>query len=337
MHLKVERKRAESFRKRLLEEGVLDSERRIMREDDFIYIPITQEIDLQGTEIVHLGGRGRMRRPMSLVEALKGELTEEELSLVPRSFDLIGDIAVLEIPRELAGKKKAIGAALVRTFRNVKVVAVKKTGVETEYRVRDFEVVAGENRTETVHKEYGCLYRLDVSSAYFSPRLGTERMRVARQVSAGERVLVLFAGVGPYPVLIAKKAKPGEVYAVELNPKAFEYMKENISLNKVCVTPVPGDAAAETRKLGLFDRIIMPLPKDAGDFLDAALPALNEGGVIHFYTFTGSTKEASEKVTALCRGLGYEIEIIDSVECGSYSAALSRMCVDFRVSSRASR
>jgi len=331
MHLKVGSKKAEETRKKLIEAGVLDKTRKISRQGEYVLIPLKKEIELPGTKIVLLRGSSVKQKPASLKEALAGKLTDAELSLVPKAFDVIGDIAVLEIPQELAAKNKLIAEALLSTFKSIKVVAGKKTGVDTEYRTRDVEVLAGENRTETVHKEAGCAYKLDVTKAYFSPRLGTERMRIANQVKEGERVLVMFAGVGPYPILTAKAAKPKEVYAIELNPYAVGYMKENIKLNKVRVTAILGDAKTETPKLGKFDRIIMPLPKDAGNFLDVALPALNKGGVIHYYTFTGTTLEAAEEAVKICRGLGCEIEVLASVECGTYSARLSRMCVDFRV------
>lgn len=330
MHLKVESSKAEEIRKKLIEAGVIDKTRKIVRQGTSILIPIKKEADIPGTKIVHQGGVCVKQKPASLKEALRDKLTSEDLALVPRSFDVIGDIAILEIPDVLLAKKKIVAEALLQAFRNVLVVANKKGGVGTEYRTRDVEVLAGEKRTETVHREGGCLYRLDVTRAYFSPRLGSERMRVAKQVREGERVLVLFAGIGPYAILIAKTAKPSEVCAVELNPHAVRYMKENVRLNKVAVKVVSGDAKTETAKLGKFDRIIMPLPKDAGNFLDVALPALDGGGVINYYTFTRTTDEAAEEVRNICRGLGYEAQIIDAVECGTYSPCLSRMCVDFR-------
>lgn len=264
-------------------------------------------------------------------EALEGRLDEDELELVPRAFDIIGDIAVLDLPDELSGKRKLIGEALLETFKSIKVVVNKKSNVETEYRIKDVDVIAGEDRTATVHREYGCSYRLDISRAYFSPRLGTERMRVAEQVNEGERVLVMFAGIGPYAILIAKKRKPSEVVAVELNPDAVRYMRENVKLNKVDVTIVEGDAREEVPRLGEFDRIIMPLPKDAQDFLDVAVPAAKDGGMIHFYSFAHTPEELEEKVKEVCSSLGCKIEVENSVQCGSYSPCLSRTCADFRV------
>jgi tRNA (guanine37-N1)-methyltransferase len=331
MHLKVVSSKGEEARKKVLAEGAYDSGREIQRQGSFLFIPINKKVTFPGAKIVELAGVAVKKEPRSLKEALAGKLSSEELEKLPKAYDLIGDIAIIEIPDELSSKKKEIGAALLKTFKNIKVVANKKTSVGTEYRTRDVEVIAGENRTETVHREAGCVYKLDVTTAYFSPRLGTERMRVASQVKADERVLVMFAGIGPYAILIAKSARPSEVYAVELNPCAVDYMKENIRLNKVAVKAILGDAGVEVGKHGLFDRIIMPLPKDAGNFLDKALPALNKGGVVNYYTFKGTTEEAAREVKDICSRLGYTIEIIESVECGTYSPQLSRMCVDFKV------
>ena len=277
----------------------------------------------------------KKRRPRSLADALRDKLNPDELAMVPRSFDIIGDIAILEIPWELKYKQELIGNVLISTFKNIRVVASKTSEVKTEYRVRGIEVISGENRTETIHKEYGCRYLLDIKSSYFSPRLGTERMRVAGQVKSGERVLVMFSGIGVYPILIAKTAKPGDgkIHAIELNPDAFRYMEKNILLNKVNsdVIPVKGDVRDKTKSLGKFDRIVMPLPKDAGSFLDIALPALQKKGIIHFYDFSGNPGESIERVKGACSELGVGVEILDAVLCGSYSPGLSRICVDFRV------
>lgn len=331
MHLRVRKELGEGVRRKLIELDVFDYNRRILSEGDFLLIPVTAEVDIEGTELVDVVGKKVKRRIKSLREALKGGLSSAETDLLPRAFDVIGDVAVLDLPDELLDRKAVIGEALLETFNNICVVAVKKTQVETEYRTRRLEVVAGEDRLDTTHKEFGCKYRLNVESAYFSPRLGSERMRVASQVKEDERVLVMFAGVGPYPILIAKKSKPVRVYAIELNPSAFGYMEENIALNRVDVTAILGDARSETPKLGGFDRIVMPLPKEAGSFLYTALPALNSRGVIHFYDFSSGEQESVEKVKSICEKLGYRIRVLDAVRCGSYSPGVFRICVDFQV------
>jgi len=331
MHLRVKRERAEEVRQELIKRGILARRRKILSDGNFVLIPAKEKIEIPGAEVVEIPGEPKAYRPASLKEALAGILSEDELELVPTSFDIIGDIAVLEIPDGLSGKKKQIAEAMLKTFRNVKTVTAKKTQVGTKYRTRDLEILAGEPGKETEHREHGCLYRLNVETSYFSPRLSSERLRIAEQCKPGERILVMFAGVGPYAVLIAKKSHPKEVCAIELNPEAFKYLEENSRINKVNVNSIEGDVREETPRLGEFDRIVMPLPKDAGDFLDVALPALKKNEIIHFYGFAHDEEESIRKVKEICTDLGYKIEILNAVKCGSYSPCLYRICVDFRV------
>lgn len=265
----------------------------------------------------------------ALKNFLNGKLEEDEIKLLPRAFDVIGDIAIIEIPEELEDKKQIIGKAMLN-FKQIKVAMNKKGDVGGTFRTRNLEIIAGEERTETIYKEYDCRYILDVQRMYFSPRLGTERNRVEEQVKENERVLVMFAGVGPYAVMIAKKKK-AEVYAIELNHDACEYMMKNIKINKVNVHSVEGDVAEETPKLGKFDRIIMPLPKDCGEFLNVALDALNKNGVIHYYGFSDSTEKFSDELKEKCRNLGYEIKVLCAVRCGTYAPRVDRICVDFSI------
>ncbi len=329
MYLKVNNKHAEEVRRRLLDKNVFDLRMQVIRQGQYILFPVSRKILLPKTTFVDLKPQKKKEKPKSLHEALKDMLTSEELSDVPSAFDVIGDIAVLDLPPTRSPKKKLVAETLLSVFKNIKVVVNKTSRVDTDYRTRSVELLAGENRTLTVHKEYGCKLKVDVAETYFSPRLGTERMRVASKVRENEEVLVLFAGVGPYAILIAKKTKPARIVAVELNPKAVELMRDNVRSNKVNVEVVAGDARTETPKLGKFDRIIMPLPKDAGEFLDVALRALKKNGVVHFYSFAHNPREAAAEVSKRVGQLGYGIKVLDAVECGSYSPCLSRACVDF--------
>jgi tRNA (guanine37-N1)-methyltransferase len=264
---------------------------------------------------------------MKLKNMLEGILTKDELKLAPSAFDIVGDIALILIPDELRHKEKEIGEKLLE-FKQIKTVLKKSSAVEDEFRVRKYELLAGEDKTETIYIEYGSRYKVDVAKAYFSPRLGNERERIVKLVLPGEKVLVMFAGIGPYAIQIAKRAKPEIVYAVEINPDAVRYMEENIRLNKAgpLVKPFCGDARKVVPELGeKFGRIIMPLPKDAETFLDTAKAVAKEGAIIHLYIFADSKEEAIGKIRE-------EVEVIDCVECGSYSAGTSRYCVDFMFS-----
>lgn len=226
-------------------------------------------------------------RPRNIREALEGKITPEELKFV-RAFDIVGDIAILKLPEQLLPKKQLIGQALLDIHRSLKTVLLQTGPVSGEFRTRELEVIAGEAKTETIHKESGCIFKTDLSQVYFSPRLAHERLRIACLVKPGEVVANLFAGVGCYSIVIAKHSQAALIYSIDINPAAFHYAKENIRLNKVGdkVIPLLGDAReiVKQRLRGVTDRVLMPLPEKARDFLDVAFLALKpEGGIIHFY------------------------------------------------------
>jgi len=232
----------------------------------------------------------RKKRHFTHLSLLADKLPPDLLAVVPRAIDFIGTIAIVEIPSELTDYKKLIGEALLEAHKQTITVLAKSGAVRGVYRIRDFEVIAGSNKTATVHREYGCVYHVDVAKAYFSPRLSSEHNRVASQVKAGETVVDLFAGVGPFAIPIAKKQKDVRVYAVDVNPYAIALLKRNIAVNRAekQVVPVLGDArqVIKNQLLEKADRVIMNLPETAYEFLDVACEALKgEGGIIHYYGF----------------------------------------------------
>lgn len=228
--------------------------------------------------------------PETLLQALENKLPPELLAVVPQALDIIGDIVILEVPTELKPYQALIGQAILQTHKNIKTVLAKASAISGIYRTREYEILAGENKTQTIHKEFGCQYHVDVAKAYFSPRLSHEHERVASLVQPGGIVVDLFAGVGPFSVLIAKKHPNVKVYAVDLNPEAVELLKVNVRVNRVesRVFPIQADAReiAEGKLNGVADRVIMNLPETAIEFVDAACQIIKpQGGVIHFYGF----------------------------------------------------
>ena len=169
---------------------------------------------------------------MKLKQILKNHLTVEELKIMPSSFDVVGDILIfIEFPKELKKKEKDIARTIINYFKNINVVTKKSEHYSGKYRTPKIEIMGGENRKETIHKENNCRFKLDVEKCYFSARLGNERKRIYEKIKS-ESVLVMFSGIGIYPIEISKNTKAKEIYGIEINPIAHKYALENLELNK---------------------------------------------------------------------------------------------------------
>jgi len=272
---------------------------------------------------------------------LRGVLPEEKLKLVPRSFDIIGSkqkaVAIIELPEGLRGFEHQIAAAIMEVHGNVSSVLAKESGRMGDFRIRELRLVAGDPDTEVIHRESGCLFRLDPRKVYFSPRESSERERVAAKARDGESILVMFSGVGPFPICLARRHGGVRVTAVELNPHAHNYCVENIHLNKVGdrVQPLLGDVREVCPGLGtVFDRIVMPLPRGAHMFLDVAIPLLRDGGVIHLYHWAPEPdlfSGAEEIIVKAAEGYGRRAEIIGRGRVSQYSPRVWKVRVDAKV------
>ncbi len=241
----------------------------------------------------------------NLKTLLKDKLNTEELRVLIKSYDIIGDIAIIRVHKSLKPKALLVAEAIIQTHKRVKTVLLQTSPVSGEYRLRKLQWIAGEKKTETVHREFGCSFKVDLKQVYFSPRLSYERIRIAEMAQPREVVVNLFAGVGCFSIVIARFSKVDKVYSIDINPVAVKYMQENILLNKVVgqVVPMLGDAkeVVEKQLRGVADRVLMPLPEKAYEYLDQALIALKpSGGYVHYYAFEHATKDESpvEKVKA---------------------------------------
>src|SRR5919108_2895356 len=125
---------------------------------------------------------------------LRDILDPEERKIVFSSYDVIGDIIIMKIPDSLLYKKRAIGERLLENIKSAKSVFLQTSSVQGDFRLRNLELIAGADRTVTEYREHGCLFKVDVSEVYFSPRLSTERRRIAKMVQDGEIVTNMFAG-----------------------------------------------------------------------------------------------------------------------------------------------
>ncbi len=326
--VKVELKNAETVKKELIRLKLIDSNYRPIRKNEYMYYPIKKNNTFLDYKIVNK--KLEKKQEKSIKELLIKELTKKEKKLLNRAFDTIGDIAIIEIEEELLSKKEIIANSILKLHKNIKTVVRKIGGHEGEYRIQQYEYLAGEKKTETVHKENGIIIKLDIAKTYFTPRWASERLRIAKQVKENEKVLVMFSGVGIFGLIIAKHSKAKEIICIEINSDACKYSDENIKLNKIKnMKNYCGDVRAvipEIRLLG-FDRVIMPLPKTAVEYLDLATKVTKTDGIIHLYLFS-TEEDIKNKINEIEKN--YKVELINIIKTGQQSPKVWRYCMDFR-------
>ncbi|MBI5051387.1 class I SAM-dependent methyltransferase family protein [Candidatus Micrarchaeota archaeon] len=333
--IKVKISEGEKIRLRLTNEGLINPNYKIVKKGESIFFPVKKPV--KGFKLVQLKGEKFHSKPKNLKDALKNLLTKKQLEELTTSFDIIGDIAIIEIPGELATKEKQIAQALLSVHKNLKVVAKKLGAMEGEFRVRPLKVIGGENRTVTTYKESGCSIRLDLAKVYFSVRLSFERSRLAKLIKPKEKVLVAFAGVGPFALVIGKSNQSAEITAIELNPAAVGYMEENVYMNKLKnISPLLGDVNVflQSKFPNYFDRVIMPLPHSAELFLGSAFKAIKNNGIIHFYTIVpsqGAFEEGRKKVLTEAGKSKVKIEFLNERIVRPYSPKEVQVVLDFKV------
>jgi tRNA (guanine37-N1)-methyltransferase len=234
-----------------------------------------------------------------LKKILSETLTRDEISQVCSAFDIIGSIVIIKIPDPLKLKKQIIGETILHCIKPAKSVFAQTSAVRGDYRIRSLEFVAGEYNTITEYREHGCKFRVDIENTYFSPRLSTERLRIAKLTSESEIIANMFAGVGTFSIIIDKMNSTCKIYNMDCNPFANEMSIINAKLNGVQnrVLSICGNAKdiIHDQIRGQCNRVLMPLPERSSEFVHSAILALKGGrGVIHFYVHV----KANSKNTA---------------------------------------
>ncbi len=319
-------------RRRLINQDYLP-----VKEFGFIYFPLLKKVKVPLAKVVNTKFNFIPKKRGPTVEELVQEkLDKKEKFFFPRSQEIVGDILILEIPPELRKKERIIAEAYLQANPHVKTIVRKDEIHSGDYRLRKVQVLAGENKKETVHQENGVKIKLHLESTYFSARSGSERLRIAKQVKPGEKVLVMFSGAAPYPLVIAKHSQASMVYGIEINPLAHQFALDSVALNNLQnkIRIFEGDVRKILPRIkDTFDRIVMPLPKTGEEFLDAALPKVKKGGVVHLYAFLAEEEISAykKKVKGVCEKLGRPVRILRAVKCGQFSPRVFRVCLDLKL------
>lgn len=226
--------------------------------------------------------------PTFLKLLLGNILDQSEISKLTSSFDIIGEIVILKIPEPLYDKKCRIGRAILDNLKPVRSIYMQTSPVAGDHRIRDLELIAGEDNPLTVYKEHGCRFMVDVEHTYFSPRLSTERLRIARLADDNEIVTNMFAGVGTFSIILCKFRNIKKVYNVDINQIADKLSIYNSRLNKMGdrIECFCGDAKEIIGTLirGKSNRVLMPLPERGLFFVKSAVESLEDReGTIHYF------------------------------------------------------
>lgn len=322
--VRVERHEGEETRRALAAAGLLDPDAAIDSDGDFVYIPVTDPGAVMDDYDV-------VQREVDPREAQT--LPEDLLDFSP-TYERLGGLVLLQ--EDDPDRAAAAAEALMASDLPIEGVLNRASAVSGERRVAEWEVLAGV-ATETVHREYGAEFRVDPTKAYFSPRLATERQRVIGQIEPGERVFDMFAGVGPFAVRAALAG--AEVVAVDVNPDAIAYCRENVERNGVAerVTVIEGDVrdiAAEY--VDWAARIIMNLPHRADRFLDAAATVAGDPCRLHYYDIQPEVEPYAAGEVAIRRAFEatHDLDVADRRVVRSYAPGVLNVCLDVDVTAR---
>jgi tRNA G37 N-methylase Trm5 len=223
-----------------------------------------------------------------------------------KGYDIIGNIAILKFEEKTSLKdKKEEASKFLLSHKNITTILEKTEKIKGKLRTYKTRYILGKKTRETIHKENNCLFKLDVEKCYFSPRLSNERLEISEKIKKLKKkkeILVLFAGVAPFSIIIAKNNIWSNVYSIELNKIASKYAEENVKLNKLKnIQIIQGDVKkldSITKKEKLpkkYDIIVMPRAQLKETFLKEALKVAKKGTVIYYYDFC-MEKEICERV-----------------------------------------
>ncbi|MGC8572685.1 MAG: class I SAM-dependent methyltransferase [Caldisphaera sp.] len=257
-------------------------------------------------------------------------------------IEYIGDIAIIKVPFNDVNEEelKKLANEILEKNKFVKSVWHAATPVMGELKIRDYKYLAGEKRSETIYKEHNCMFKVDIKKVFITPRLSYEHLRIANLVKEGERIINMFAGAGLFSIIIAKKSNPKVVHSIDINPDAYKYMIENIELNKVkdIVVPYLGDAKEiiEEKLLDSSDRVLMPLPDKALDYVKYAISSIDKMGYIHLYLHVSARKDeylskAEELTKKELEKYNITYKIINSKEVRPVGPRLYQVVVDVYV------
>ena len=367
--LKVKKETAnlllELIKKSYSDETLIDKRKKVIHRGAYVLFPLIKsknglnklmKSDLNDLSFEIVNSKAEFDpnyKSRTIEEALIGELPEHIIELIPKSYDIIGKIAIIEFDRFNSLKvdkallfKKEVAKAIIKVNKIVEIVYEKTSEIKGQYRLRELRLISGKDKPETIHNENNCTFKLDVKNTYFSPRLVFERKRLSLINLAKNEVIVdMFAGVGPISIQIAR-SNDVKIYSFDVNPMAYQYLNENIKLNKLIGKIFAYNLDVKklvksSNKLGIslknkVDRIIMNLPEHSIDYIDVACFLMKStGGILHFYQFCekpNSVEKGIEDLSHHLNRIGWKVEeVITSKIVKAYSPKADMIVIDANI------
>jgi len=353
--IKIDKYQVENIRSALIKLDILDHTRKIIRSERSVEIPITNKyspnevmnklkncfghdkslVNIQVVTQPAPVDRPKRSEPFELIlekcRSIKPELTEIDLKSLPKKWELLGDVLIVKFPSELNDHAAQLAPVYAEVIGAVTVLW-ETENIKGPMRIPTMEILYGE-RTETVHKENGVLFKIDAAQLIFSSGNIDERARISIIPNPGETIIDMFAGVGYFSLPIAVHSKPQKIYACELNPVAFRYLEENIKLNKVeeIVEPMLGDNR-ETAPENIADRVILGYIKHTSEFLPKAFQVLKDRkGILHYHD-TSPNELLPDKPFEDVKNAAAEVdrvaELLNYYRIKSYAPGISHVVID---------
>lgn len=327
--IRVRMEESESVRQKLISLSALDKSRKLLKKDGFIEIPVTENYITNEFTLIEQDNPEYYLKEKSVFNDLK--IPESEKKFLPRGWQILGEIIIVTLDEKLMDRKAEIGKSLLSYYPRSKTVLLDR-GISGKMRRPDREIIAGKDTTETVHKENGCLFKLDAKKVMFSQGNLAEKKRMSK-LGKDEIVVDMFAGIGYFSIPMAVHAKPKKIISIEINPVSFGYLKENIALNGVgdIIEPIAGDCVKVTPRM-IANRVIMGY-LDGQDYLEAGINALLPGGMLHYHEAVPEAIEwrPADRMIEVSRKIGRNIEITGRRRIKKYAPGVWHVVVDARV------
>jgi len=254
----------------------------------------------------------------ALWNKLQGKIPEELMELLPPGFQELEKNVILRLKPELEPYQSFIAEAIHELYPAMKAVWTRGDIVGQFREPSGLKLLWGLNDPIVTVTENSVKYRFDFTKIMFAKGNMHERQRIPKKIAKDDVVVDMFAGIGYFSLGIAKHSEAKKVYSIELNPVSYEFLRQNIALNKLesIIEPIHGDCklvVPELAQRGIkADKILMGIIPEPVEYIPAAL-SVSKPGTIIFYEGVDKEdgQEMFQRFKSSAGSLGKEVELVE--------------------------